>query len=606
MEQVTRFVQCPEPLEQVWGFTGVKESCGEYLDRAEDLVPDLKDFDEWDAFLESLQRRGKCAIDGKDWCGSNAPLPKIEGEYEMEIGPIAIYGEKVLQPPPVIVDYIKREVYPDAYVKTGDRRHVYRKVNGREIRVKIARILDELREKNPELWRDLYKIWTSQPIKSKRGLKPVKVRIKITTDPIAIARKSTGQVWTSCETIGCGEYDAGIFSDIKNWNAIAYIYLDDNPIPSGRVMLRHCRDNTGKINIGVEPRIYGDYNVSYLFAGQILKKIKEILKEHGYGDFEWCETPYIYYGYSDEEGHGVTQICYGVGRCPRDVEEYDDWVREHLIDIQLNQYDYYRWVHPKYDGWEPDSFWDLYRYENVKDLISELIDQLDFDSAISVLRGEDPLEDAGYYEAAGFEVRDWALYPEMIKSLVRVFKDNDVKYGVVTNENKAFQLNGTILNLYEDDPDRFNLYDWKGEDFDRYKEFGDKYIEFLGCIESREGKEMEAVNDVEIEEGKIIPKTYKMRYSPAKIRRCLESVFGVTPLKDVAKSPRLRREFEDEMRQQIEAYEKYKRCREEGNSHYECVDYIENYSLSTPYEYIDIDPDEVKRILERGVGLAPT
>jgi len=138
-----------------------------------------------------------------------------------------------------------------------------------------------------------------------------KVKVWITDYPVDILRKSTRQGWRSCERLDPydrGEYEMGPFSDVENWNAVAYFYMggkepkQDNA--SARVMLRWGRDERGKPEIGIERDVYplsktGVSEESTL-ASYLIDGLQEILRSKGYGTREF--TTDVCEAYSDIAG----------------------------------------------------------------------------------------------------------------------------------------------------------------------------------------------------------------------------------------------------------------------------------------------------------------
>lgn len=151
----------------------------------------------------------------------------------------------------------------------------------------------------------------------------------ISNDPIDIFTKSTGRSWEreSCERVG-GQFDAGIFSDIEWCNLIALLFKSRNATNAiGRVMIRTCKTENGKPSFGIEPIWYTAYgkkggsDYGNIFGGTSVGTlegtIKSIITEKGFEiDYETCETPYEYAGYSDNEQDGNVKIIYGESTAP--------------------------------------------------------------------------------------------------------------------------------------------------------------------------------------------------------------------------------------------------------------------------------------------------
>lgn len=574
---------CPSSLEEVWDKVGVKEPCSVYLTKALREVPELEEYDLEDLFVETLERRAKC---NKDWCGDKAKTRQVEGEYQVILSAEEVLGEKAIMPPEDIILEARRRVRPDLYAKPGDRRHLYYREGGKERRIAIAKILDEIKKEDKQLWKELYKKFTTMP-----KLKPYVFRIEITTDPIAILKKSTGRPWTSCEELG-REYDRGPFSDIKNWNAIGYIYPEGSSEPAGRIMLRQCRNDRGEIDIGIEPVIYHDYRIPKVLEEPLKMEIRKILRDKGFNKFEWCGTPYIYHGFSDEMRRANTQICYGKRPCHTPVEAEDKWLSKETVEGILMEYDYDAWITcPE----NVESFGDMFYYTNLRDFVEGYIYDIE-DARILESEGLEFL--TGCYEVSSYDVKEWVAYPMMIKSLVSLFKKYGIKYGVVTDPEKMPEWDeGTIVDLTETDPDLFPLHDWR-----EYEEFESKYEEFFECIKEPFGKEtFEVIRDVDVEDGEGLAETDRIRYDPRKIGGCAEKVFGVVPDVDFQKRPpRFKRKFMDKILEQINNARKYRECRAEATAEGESVSECGKYLIRNPYApgymyaLIELDPDEVE------------
>lgn len=122
--------------------------------------------------------------------------------------------------------------------------------------------------------------------------------VKISTEVSDVIRKTAGRPWSSCEDIG-GEYDGGIYTDIAQCNAIAYIYTANSDVPVGRIMLRWGIDNNNKHNIGIENVLYTARDDVCQKSKQLREAIWSIIQQKGFGDYTECTTPYRYAGYSD-------------------------------------------------------------------------------------------------------------------------------------------------------------------------------------------------------------------------------------------------------------------------------------------------------------------
>lgn len=150
--------------------------------------------------------------------------------------------------------------------------------------------------------------------------------IVITNDPVQIFMKSTGRSWEkeSCERVG-GQYESGIFSDIEWCNLVAFLYKKqetENPI--GRVMIRTCNTDKEEPSFGIEPIWYtnvgkitkeSNKKINGISVKSLEEKLIAIIHDKGYSmDYETCETPYTYEGYSDNAHAGNTSILYGQGK----------------------------------------------------------------------------------------------------------------------------------------------------------------------------------------------------------------------------------------------------------------------------------------------------
>lgn len=171
-------------------------------------------------------------------------------------------------------------------LQEGDYKYVYREDGSK---IKLGKFLKSLDE---QLAQDYGRYM--QMVKFKRG----GATVHISQRPEDILAKSTGQNWTSCETIG-EQYSKGIYDDIKANNAIAYITLDDKPGKwLGRRMIRWCVRKDDLEPDAVIERYYGDGNYSDILNN----KLQEVLRSKGFsgvrGDVQ-CLTPYDYNGYID-------------------------------------------------------------------------------------------------------------------------------------------------------------------------------------------------------------------------------------------------------------------------------------------------------------------
>lgn len=226
------------------------------------------------------------------------PFLNIKGSYNFFIDTSKGGNEKIEYIHKKIGDYLVEKYNKPFFFKPGDNSKVY--VPNESHSYQVAKMIKDAPN-------ELKKLITQYP-----QTKKSKVSIKISTDPLDIVKKSTRQTWESCEAIG-GMYCQGVFSDIENNNAIAYIYLDDSPKPTGRFMLRWCEkedEATGQKtkDIGIEPIMYP--RTSY--ALEVYELIRGIIESKGYGTYDDCKTPYKYTGYSDYIG-GSGEITYHSG-----------------------------------------------------------------------------------------------------------------------------------------------------------------------------------------------------------------------------------------------------------------------------------------------------
>jgi hypothetical protein len=200
----------------------------------------------------------------------------------------------------IVIDGIDNDVR-DVYKIPGDRTHVkleiWTGVPGEYplSRVPVAKLLEKYDAPS-----EIKKLMTKLPPKAASD----RVQIEISTDPVDILRKSTGQFWHSCESAGgCtttgADYSAGNFTDIEQKNAIAIIRknadIDEHGDWAGRFMLRSCKDDNGNVNVGIEDRVYGGTELK----PAAIARTREFLSANGYLGYDYCITPYEYKGYSD-------------------------------------------------------------------------------------------------------------------------------------------------------------------------------------------------------------------------------------------------------------------------------------------------------------------
>jgi HEAT repeat protein len=268
------------------------EEVDSLLKQAGELIPLMKEEEYRTRFKNAMEERKK------NYREDN-PFSKVEGSYDVDVDIDTTILEKVSYIQDKIHDWLE-QAHPELKVvfNPTDRRGAYIVEEGGKLRrVKLSRLLEDAPP-------DVKKLVTQFPVRAQEQ----KTKIVITTDPLEILRKSSTRSWAeeSCERIG-GEFDAGPFSDIANNNAIAYVFFGDNKEPSARVMMRWCKNDKGKTDIGIEPIMY-PRGRPYQFV--IYDALSQILKKKGFGDYEECITPYIYEGYSDEMGRGHTNIRY--------------------------------------------------------------------------------------------------------------------------------------------------------------------------------------------------------------------------------------------------------------------------------------------------------
>lgn len=235
------------------------------------------------------------------------PFLQVKGQYNFFIDTSKGGTEKTEYIHKKVIDYLTEKHNKIFFFKPGDNSKIY--VLNEPHSYQVSRMLKDAPK-------EIQKLVTQYPTTKKS-----KVTINISTDPLDIVKKSTHQPWTSCETVG-GQYCTGIFSDIENNNAIAYIYLDDSIQPTGRFMLRWCEkvdEATGekKKDIGIEPIMYPRTT----YALEIYELIRGIVESKGYGTYDDCKTPYRYEGYSDYIG-GSGEITYHSGAGSRVLIQY--------------------------------------------------------------------------------------------------------------------------------------------------------------------------------------------------------------------------------------------------------------------------------------------
>lgn len=148
--------------------------------------------------------------------------------------------------------------------------------------------------------------------------------IVISNHPFDVTAKSSGQGWSgqSSEKIG-DVYQRGIFSDVQNGSAVAFLVGKMNGHINARVMLRVCSGEREK-GMGVEKKVYfddglkgqsADMGSTKMIAAGVRARdfhayIVKILEEAKLTDYHTCTTPYIYSGYSDVADDSNTIIEY--------------------------------------------------------------------------------------------------------------------------------------------------------------------------------------------------------------------------------------------------------------------------------------------------------
>lgn len=227
------------------------------------------------------------------------PFLKVKGEYTFDIDTTKSGQEKTDFIHNKITDYLFNKTGQLYIFQSGDNSRVHTLDTTSGTARSVNRKVSELLKDAPQ---DIQKLLTQYPQTQKS-----KVTIKITTDPLDIVKKSTQQSWESFETVG-SESCKGIFSDIENNNAIAYVYIGDKKEPDGRFMLRWCNTPEKKADIGIEPIMYPRKS----YAMEIYDSLRNIIVSKGYGSYQDCTTPYKYEGYSDYIG-GSGEITYHSG-----------------------------------------------------------------------------------------------------------------------------------------------------------------------------------------------------------------------------------------------------------------------------------------------------
>lgn len=137
--------------------------------------------------------------------------------------------------------------------------------------------------------------------------------VVISNHPLDVVAKSSGQGWSAISSEKLGDpYQRGIFSDVENGSAVAFLVGKKNGVINARVMLRVCSGEKDR-GMGIETSIYYDNgnkggqagaNAGILIAKNVKAKdfyayIVKILDDSNLSNYKTCITPYIYKGYSD-------------------------------------------------------------------------------------------------------------------------------------------------------------------------------------------------------------------------------------------------------------------------------------------------------------------
>lgn len=135
--------------------------------------------------------------------------------------------------------------------------------------------------------------------------------IEISNEPVHILTRTTGRPGYSCEQIN-QHYWLGPFHDLALANPTAYFFDALSNEWLGRVNMRWCITDAGKIEIGVDPNIYPaemNYN-NRRDDEMLLWALYTILLDAGYFNYKTAETPYIYKGHSDTTLSGGVKLPY--------------------------------------------------------------------------------------------------------------------------------------------------------------------------------------------------------------------------------------------------------------------------------------------------------
>jgi hypothetical protein len=144
--------------------------------------------------------------------------------------------------------------------------------------------------------------------------------LELSNDPVHVLSRTTGRSGYSCEQI-TQHYWKGPFQDLGFRNATAYFY-DNDMNWLGRLNTRWCLNDSGKIDIGIDPNIYpvvGGWVPGNLIEGlsggtkrrddKLLQNcIWTLLGRKGFLYYTEAYTPYIYVGHSDTTISGGVQL----------------------------------------------------------------------------------------------------------------------------------------------------------------------------------------------------------------------------------------------------------------------------------------------------------
>jgi len=448
-----------------WNIANPKsdESCVEYVTKGINEIPELVEY--LPDFFSALSDRVAIFNDPSNaWVWSN-PIRDVEGTYEFEVKMEDYLEDEYLTVPKDVQEIIRQYLSDrNYYFKKGDRTHAYYlDEEGREHRVKISKLIQKLPD---EIKRKVQRIMTKLPPLGKR-----KFTIEITTDPLSIVKKSTGQFWSSCEKLG-DSYSSGIFDDIRYWSGIAILREDGKVRWAGRVMIRACIDDKGEVKLGIEPRFYGNPH----YAKIAMDKLKEILKP--YLDYRYCVTPYRYSGYSDQmSGSGV--IVYGS-------------LREFVKDKIIEETDF---KGKKILYCPSEKISKLYRFVTGKELRNELLHKISTSTedtlkaivdfafnhgksiieAISECQVKD--EDSKYVKEFLKKLNEVKKAVKLISSQLR---KEGIKYGISVRIGRDYK-DAEIIKIQVDNPDDVEYYILDSTSLD---DFLKAYIKYKECVKN--------------------------------------------------------------------------------------------------------------------------